>query len=385
VAGARVTSVSVLEIRASRKLSHQRTFGTLSWLLTLSVTRYGKVSLTLFRPSLLLKIAAALLLAAAGYAQSAINEGIAAFKEGRYSLALTNLKGAKDPTGSAFLALAQAATGDCQSALLGMSAWQGQDSVLRRLIGLAQVKCYSATGDNAHAFALSDRLEKQYPDDADVLYAAAKLHMKAFNDATFAMFQRTPASYRVHELSAEIFETQSRYAEATAEYRKAIELNPNAPDIHFRLGRAILLQSHDAQALDEAAAEFRAELKLSPEDSACEFQLGQIALLKNSYAEAKTDFERALALSPNFVQAQISLAKVHLQEKNYAEAIRLLTQATQAQPANESAHYSLLTAYRNAGQLDKAKEEKAILDRLQKTPEGEFSDFLKKLGEKQPE
>ena len=331
------------------------------------------------------KLVMALLFAVAGSAQSVTEEGITAFKEGRYSLVLAKLKGAKDPTGSAFLALAQAATGDCKTALPSMAALQLQNPVLKRLIGLAQVKCYSATGDNVHAFVSSDQLQKQYPNDADVLYTAAKLHMKAFNDATFAMFQRTPASYRVHELSAEIFETQNRYAEAIPEYRKAIELNPNAPDLHFRLGRAILLQSHDSNALDEAAGEFQLELKLSPEDSASQFQLGQIAFVKGNYAEAKTHFERALALSPSFVQAQISLAKVYLGEKNYGEAIRLLTQATQAQPANESAHYNLLTAYRNAGQLDKAKEEKALLDRLQKTPEGEFSDFLKKLGEKQPE
>jgi tetratricopeptide (TPR) repeat protein len=333
----------------------------------------------------LFKTAAVLSLIALLNAQSAVDEGIAAFKEGRYSVALAKLKGAKDPIGSAFLALAQAATGDCKSALPSMAVLPPQDSTLTRLIGLAKVKCYSALGDNAHAFELSDQLQRQYPNDADVLYTAAKLHMKAFNDATFAMFQRTPASYRVHELSAEVFETQNRYTEAISEYRKAIELNPNAPDLHFRLGRAILLQSHDAKALDDAAAEFQSELKLSPEDSASQFQLGQIAFIKNNYAEAKTHFERALALSPNFVQAQISLAKVYSQEKNYGEAIRLLTQATQARPANESAHYALLTAYRNAGQIDKAKEEKAVLDRLQKTPEGEFSDFLKKLGEKQPE
>jgi hypothetical protein len=52
------------------------------------------------------------------------------------------------------------------------------------------------------------------------------------------------------------------------------------------------------------------------------------------------------------------------------------------QPANESAHYALLTAYRNAGEMEKAAAEKTILDRLQKPADGEFSDFLKKLGEK---
>ncbi len=327
----------------------------------------------------------ALLFAVAGSAQSGVEEGIKAFGEGRYTRALAQLQGTHDPTGSAFFALAQAATGDCQSALPRLAALQPQDLTLRRLLGLAQLKCYSTLGDNAHAFALSEQLQKQYPNEADVLYAVAKLHMKAFNDATFALFQRAPASYRVHELSAELFETQNRYAEAISEYRKAIELNPKAPDLHFRLGRALLLQSHETPALDQAATEFQAEVKLSPEDSASQFQLGQIAFLKNNYAEAKTYFERALAVSPHFVQAQIALAKVNLQEKNYGEAIRLLTQATQAQPTNESAHYALLTAYRNAGQREKAQEEKAVLERLQKTPEGEFSDFLKKLGEKPPQ
>jgi len=91
-------------------------------------------------------------------------------------------------------------------------------------------------------------------------------------------------------------------------------------------------------------------------------------------------FEKALELSPRFVQAMISLGKMETTDK----AIPVLMKAVELQPANETAHYALLTAYRNAGQMDKAKEEKAILDKLQKPPEGEFSDFLKKLGEKPP-
>ncbi len=320
-----------------------------------------------------IKIAAALLLFAA--ADSKTDEGIAAFNQGRYSVAVAKLKDSRDPQGQLFLALAEAGQGDCKAALPGLTRATG------RLAGVAAVKCYSATGNTAAAFALLQRLSQQYPSDADVLYLSAKLHMKAFNDATFAMFQRVPASYRVHELSAEIFEVQNRYAEAVAEYKKAIAVNPNAVDLHFRLGRALLLESHDPQTLDQAAAEFEAELRVSPEDSACEFQLGQIALAKGDSVEAKSHFERALSLSPDFVQALIALGKLSPREK----AVELLTRATQLQPTNESAHYALLTAYRNAGEMDKAKAEKEILDRLQKPPEGEFSDFLKKLGEKQPQ
>lgn len=303
--------------------------------------------------------------------------GIKAFQEGRYSVALTELTQAaedsNDKEAHLFLALAQAATGNCATALPSLTAMTDEP-----LAGIAAVKCYSAAGAEAKAFQLLDEMGARWPNNADVLYLNAKLHMKAFNDATLAMFQRTPASYRVHQLSAEIFEVQNRYDDAVLEYQRAIDMNPQAPDLHFRLGRAILMAGHSTEALAKAAAAFQTELKRNPEDGACEFQLGQIAQVEGKKPEAKSHFEKALALSPQFVQAMIALGKMETPDK----AIPLLNRAVELQPANETAHYALLTAYRNAGQMDKAKEEKAILDKLQKPPEGEFSDFLKKLGEK---
>ena len=206
--------------------------------------------------------------------------------------------------------------------------------------------------------------------------------MQAFNNATFAMFQRTPSSYRVHELSADIFEVQNRFDEAVAEYRKAIELNPAAPDLHFRLGRALLLEGHSPELLAQAASEFRTELTLNPEDASCPFQLGQIALVETKTADAKAYFEAALKLAPDFVQALLALGKLESSARNYPRAIELFSRVTQLEPANETAHYALLTAYRDSGQMQKAKDEKATLDKLQKPEEGEFSNFLKKLGEK---
>ncbi len=318
------------------------------------------------------------------HADSALrSEGIAEFQAGRYSAALAKLQQAvkSDPADKLairFLALTQAAHGDCKSAL----------PVLRKdsdtLAGLGAAKCYSAAGDDSSAFVLLDQLAREHPNNADVLYTLARLHMKAFNDDTFAMFQKTPASYRVHELSAEIFEVESKFADAAAEYRRAIEINPAAPELHYRLGRALLMQSHESASLTQAAAEFQAELRLSPEDGACEYQLGQIAQVQGNVSDAKVHFEKALSLSPDFVQAMLALGKLAGDQRRYADAITLLRRAVSLQPENEAAHYALLTAYRNSGQMEKAKEEKAKLDRLQKPPDGEFSDFLKKLGEKRP-
>ncbi len=323
-------------------------------------------------------------------AQSTRDQGIAEFNAGHYSAALADLSKAarnkSDATAVTFFALTQAAMGDCGSALstLIREAKAGSPP-LDRLAGLAAAKCYSVDGRTADAAALLAEMKNRFPTDPDVLYLDAKNSMKAFNDTMLAMFQRTPSSYRVHELSAEIFEVQSRYTDAVAEYRKAIELNPNAPDLHFRLGRALLLENHSPAALEQASAEFTAELRLNPEDSACEFQLGQIASVQGKAADAQLHFERAVAFAPRFTAGLVALGKGYMQEKQYDRAIPVLLRAIEIQPDNEAAHYALLSAYRNAGLPEKAQAEKATLDRLQKPPEGEFSEFLKKLGSKPPE
>ena len=324
------------------------------------------------------------------HAQSGnLSEGISAFNHGRYSEARNLLAAsarAGDKQAVVYLALTEAASDKCEESLpVLIKELKSPDRNLSRLSGLAAARCFSSAGKAASALPVVEDLKVRFRNDADVLYVAAETEMKAFNDTTFAMFQRTPSSYRVHQLSARIFEIQNRFGDAVAEYKKAIQMNPQAPDLHFRLGRAILLESHSAEALQLAANAFAAELDISPEDSASEFQLGEIAQVQRNGSQAQQHFERALKLSPRFVTAMIALATLYSHQKHYEPAIALLNRAVALQPANEAAHYALLTAYRDAGQMEKAKTEKTTLERLQKPPDGEFSDFLKKLGDKQPQ
>jgi tetratricopeptide (TPR) repeat protein len=324
-------------------------------------------------------------------AESVTEQGISAFQHGRYVEACRLLQDAvsRDPADEharAFLALAQAASGHCADAIGELTArFNGSANPdLARLAGLALVQCLGAGGEADKALAFATQLEAKYPDDADVLYQAARLHMKAFNDVTHRMFDKTPASYRVNQLSAEIFETQNKFTEAAAEYRKAIAKNPQAVNLHFRLGRAILLESHDPEALAQAQKEFEAELALNPSDAAAEFQIGQILNATGKPAEALAHFQKALDLSPDFAEAGLAIAKMRIQAKQYSEAIPLLEHVVAIQPNNEGGHYNLMLAYRNSGRMDKAREEQQVLEKLQRPPEGEFTDFLKKLGEKPP-
>ena len=254
---------------------------------------------------------------------------------------------------------------------------------IRQAFRIAQ--CQLSQNRLDEAFPVVMRLETLYPKDADVLYQAARLYMKGWNDTIYQMFQKTPASFRVNQISAEIFEIQNRYGEAIAEYRKAIEKNGSALDLHFRLGRALLMESHSPESLDAAQKEFEAELALNPTDAVAEQQIGLILLAKQKPEEATARFEKALALSPDFPEAMQALAKCRMDAKQYDAAITLLQRLVRLQPRNEGAHYSLMMAYRNTGKTEEALREKKEIEKLSRPPEGEFTDFLKKLGEKAPE
>jgi tetratricopeptide (TPR) repeat protein len=318
-------------------------------------------------------------------------EGIEAFRHGRYGEARQMLEKAVaaapgDAAARTFLALSRAATGACGAARSDLEEQfaKNSDAALRRLAGLALVQCALAQDRTAEALPAVEKLQKSFPGDADVLYETAKVHMKAWNDAVFQMYQKTPASFRVNQLSGEIFEIQGRFPDAAAEYRKAIQKNPAALNLHFRLGRALLLQSHEPGNLREARKEFEAELALNPSDAVAEYQVGQILQTEQNPAAAAARFEKAVSLNPDFAEALVALAKTRADARKYGEAIGLLERAVKLQPASESAHYGLMMAYRNAGRMDDAQREKALFDKLSRPPEGEFTEFLKKLGEKAP-
>ncbi|MDQ6678689.1 MAG: tetratricopeptide repeat protein [Acidobacteriota bacterium] len=282
------------------------------------------------------------------------------------------------------LALVRAGQGDClrQRTALG-SAWRSNGfPELRRLAGLAAVQCAIAQEKPEGGITILEELKQAYPQDADVLYLGAKLYMKGWNTQVADMFAKAPASYRVNQLSGEIFEMQGHFSEAASEYAKAIAKNPQAINLHFRRGRVLLLSSHEPAALEQAQREFEAETALNAEDAAAIYQIGQIREALGDHVNAVKRFEEAESLRPDFPEALLALAKARLRDRRAPEAIALLERTVALQPSNETAHYNLMLAYRTAARPEEAAKEKAILDRLQKPPGGEFSDFLKKLGEK---
>lgn len=330
-----------------------------------------------------------LLLAAATLAAAQSDpfpQGLEAFHKGDYPKAESLLRSSRDSRAPAFVAMTLAATNRCSQAESGLSAAFGAPkSDTQRLAGLALAQCQMTASRWEDASATISKLTTAYPADADVLYLSARLHMRAWNDVIYQLYKTNPASFRVNQISGEILETQGQFTAAVAEYRKAIEKNPGALNLHFRLGRALLMSSHAPETLDAALKEFETELARNPQDAVAHYQVAQVFLAKDQPKDAEARLVRALELNPDFPEALITLGKLRVDQKRNDDAIALLTKAVSLMPRSESAHYSLMLAYRNAGRMADARREKAEIDKLQRVPEGEFTEFLKKLGEKQPE
>jgi tetratricopeptide (TPR) repeat protein len=315
-------------------------------------------------------------------------QGIDAFREGRLKDARVELEKSvaahpDDATARAFLAMTKAAQKDCADAVHAFQT-QGDDQ-LARLAGIAAVECLSATDRAGGASSLISAVLARFPSDPDALYESAKIHRKAWDAAVLGLYQKAPASFRVNQISAEVFETEGKYGEAAAQYEKAIEKAPTALNLHYRLGRCLLLVSQSPENLEKARAQFEAELELNRADAVAKYQVAQILAAQQKPEEARKWFEEALALKPDFAEAMIAVGRLRASDKKYAEAAQLFERAAALQPDNEAAHYNLMLAYRDLGRNDDAMKQKKILDTLQKPPEGEFTEFLKKIGEKAPE
>ena len=312
--------------------------------------------------------------------------GLEAFRGGDYTAAerefTRSATEGTEPRARTFLALTLAATSRCTQAEPDLeNALRTASGDVLKLAALALVQCRIAETRFDEAAGVIAKIRAVYPGDADVLYLSARLEMRQWNDTIYQLYRQSPGSFRVNQISAEVLETQGRFGEAVVEYRKAIEKSSRTLGLHYRLGRGLLMTSHEALALELALKEFQAELTLNPYDAVAEYQMAQIFQAQGNGAQASAGFERAVALDPKFAEPLVALGKLRMEQKNDAEAISLLLHAVSIAPGNESARYSLMMAYRNAGRMEDARREKAELDKLQKTPEGEFTDFLKKLGD----
>ena len=237
------------------------------------------------------------------------------------------------------------------------------DAKLRRLTGLQLLRSYIGLGRKEKAVEVAMELSHLYPDDPEILYDTGHL----FGDLAYSSMKRlavvAPDSVWVLEASGEKYEAQGAYDAAIVQYRKVIALEPSRPDIHFRLGHALLATTGARDQYAEALGEFQKEYDLSGSHSAA-YEIGEIYRKKGQSEKARQYFATAIKDQPNFEEAQVGLARALLQLDQPAQALPHLQQALKINPGNEVSHYQLARTYSALGNTAAQAQELQEFQRL---------------------
>jgi len=265
--------------------------------------------------------------------------------------------------GAAKRGVSLAESGHCAEALplLKKAIRQIADKEMEKRMGLDGVH-WAMTGK--HPYDSLDFLQvllRDFPRDPEVLYIATHAYSDLALRTSQDLMREAPFSYQVHQLNAEALETQGKWEEAGAEYRKILDVNPMLPGVHARLGRVLLSgQQPTADAVAQAKKNFEDELSIDPNNAGAEYVLAEIAKDDNDFSTAIRHYTRATKIDTGFAEAYFGLGSALVATKQFADAITPLETYENLAPDSPSGHFQLALAYNGVGRKEDANREAAL-------------------------
>ncbi len=262
------------------------------------------------------------------------------------------------------------------SALLGISLYESGDYLRARPRLEAAVRA-APSDNNARMFLVKDltqlgdadaaatelqQLAKRQPENQEVWYMLARLYMKLSENAMAKINAIDANSILAHQLSGEMMEAMNNYDGAVVELKKAVDMAPQKPGSHYKLGDAYLGLSQ----WDSAAAEYQTELTIDPANCRAQWKLGSVLNQKGGAArEALNALDKSLALCPALADARADRASALLTLGRDADALPDLEAAIKADPTEPRNHFLLAKAYRALGRSQEAQSEMQAFSKLE--------------------
>jgi tetratricopeptide (TPR) repeat protein len=296
------------------------------------------------------------------------------------------------PNVEILLAMSLSEIGRYDEALPGLRSGftKATDSMQRRVTGLQLQRAYMGLGRDADAVAVALELTRLFPKDPEILYHTGKTFSNYSYLLTTRLAEVAPTSTWMYQAAGEANESLSNYDAALADYQKVLELAPNRPGIHYRLGRVQLARARPplAAAGAEASAvrEFEAELRADPTNADAAYELGELRRKAGDLAAARKLFAQAVEHHPEFEQGLVGLGRVLLTQGDAARALPYLEKAVALDPRDDAAYFQLWQAHRALGRVEPARKAQAEFQRLRaKKREEERLGLLRQQGVTQQE
>ena len=226
------------------------------------------------------------------------------------------------------------------------------------------------------------QISKRQPQNQEIWYLLGKVHMKLSEQALSTLNTINPDSVWAHEISGEVMEGMKNFDGALVEYKKAVELAPNQPGLHYALGNAYWT----IRMWDAASTEFQAELQNDATNCTAQWKLGNVQLEeRKDSSDALAEIDRALITCPNLTAARVDRGRALMRLDRNAEAVRELQNAEQSDPAEPSIHFLLAQALRATGKTRDAQAEMQIFSKLEEAARDKTAERAKQLlQDKQP-
>jgi len=145
--------------------------------------------------------------------------------------------------------------------------------------------------------------------------------------------QELIAGERVHLIRGRLALGAQRYAEAAAEFRKAVAAKPDSLSARLNLGAALTQTGEPGEAMTQ----FQEALRLDPTNTIAHYNLAVLLAGENNHEQAIAHLQSVFSVEPNDLGARFLLAQELVKSNRPEEALAEFTRIVQADPDNEEA------------------------------------------------
>jgi len=199
------------------------------------------------------------------------------------------------------------------------------------------------------------------------LSSALTFYQKKDYSRATAEFKRAiamdPTNTQSYNYLANSYLAANKSDEAIKAYKSSLSIDPSQDSVHVNLGNIYLQKKN----LNAAEQEFKAAIKANPTSTLAPYTLGQLYLQQNRLPEAEAQFKKVQRMAPGDGNTYYALGATYNKEGKYADAVKQLTEAVRLKPKMAAAHLELGTAYAALGDSANTQKEVDTLTRLDST------------------
>jgi eukaryotic-like serine/threonine-protein kinase len=212
--------------------------------------------------------------------------------------------------------------------LEGRQLWYGRSTAgLKKSIDLFQ-QAIAADPNYALAYAgLADTYNVGPSYDIGITSAQGEQLSLAASKKALELDNSLPEAHTARAMALAI---SMHWTEADAEFRRAIELNPNDATAHYFYGFACLAPE---KRIDDALREFQIALSLDPLSSIVGTNYAVVLMYAHRYPESLAQFQRVIDRDPTFFPAHLKLSQLYATMGRFGDAVRELRKVPMADPS----------------------------------------------------